>query len=61
MRVFPFELGLLDFNGTVQDDLEITLQSVREIFMKLTGSCPVLTENSFREEITLHYADFFEK
>ena len=29
--------------------------------MKLTGSCPVLTENSFREEITLHYADFFEK
>jgi len=60
-RKFPFELGIIDFNGTLQNDLRVTLKAARETFTRLTGTCPILTEDSFKREITLRAGDFFKK
>lgn len=58
-RKFPFELAIIDFNGTLQDDLETSLDSVRFMCAHFGIPAPGDLKERFRSGISIEYMDFY--
>ncbi len=54
-----FKLAIFDWNGTTLDDLPVVYASVQEIFR--TYGVPAPSLDSYREEITTSFMDFYRK
>lgn len=59
MKKFPFELGLVDFNGTIQDDLPVCLGSIGFICTKTGVPTPKNLRKLFQTTISNQYMRFY--
>lgn len=59
MKTFPFELGLVDFNGTLQNDLPVCLGSINFICKKTGVSPPKNLRELFQTTVSNKYMNFY--